>query len=149
MKQVLEGVDVPVKLSPGTKMTSQVDEGVIMLSEEERKIFHSRTAKLLHLVKRARPDILIVESFLCTRVVVMTVEDQAKLDHVLGYLCGTADCKLVLCAQRTGADAAYALHSDSKPHSGVVVYVGETLVYVSSREQKCMSKSPWKQNSLH
>lgn len=66
MKQVLEGVDVPVKLSTGTKMTSQVDEGVIMLSEEKRKIFHSRTAKLLHLVKRARPDILIVVSFLCT-----------------------------------------------------------------------------------
>jgi hypothetical protein len=39
-------------------------------------------------------------------------------------------------------DAAYAIHDDSKSHSGVVVYVGSTLVYVSSRKQKCMSKSP-------
>jgi hypothetical protein len=39
-------------------------------------------------------------------------------------------------------DAAYALHGDSKSHTGVVIYVGNTLVYVSSRKQKCMSKSP-------
>ncbi len=39
-------------------------------------------------------------------------------------------------------DVAYALHSDSKSHTGVVIYVGETLVYVSSKKQKCMSKSP-------
>jgi hypothetical protein len=38
-------------------------------------------------------------------------------------------------------DAAYAVHNDSKSHSGVVVYVGNTLAYVSSRKQKCMSKS--------
>jgi hypothetical protein len=42
----------------------------------------------------------------------------------------------------TLVDAAYALHNDSRSHSGVVVYVGETLVYVSSKKQKCMSKSP-------
>jgi hypothetical protein len=39
-------------------------------------------------------------------------------------------------------DAAYAVHDDSKSHSGVVVYVGNTLAYVSSRKQKCVSKSP-------
>jgi hypothetical protein len=39
-------------------------------------------------------------------------------------------------------DVAYALHSDSRSHSGVVIYVGETLAHVSSRKQKCMSKSP-------
>jgi hypothetical protein len=41
-------------------------------------------------------------------------------------------------------DAAYALHNDSKPHTGVVINLGETLVYVSSKKQKCMSKSPTK-----
>jgi len=39
-------------------------------------------------------------------------------------------------------DAAYALHSDSKSNRGVVIYVGKTLVYVSSKKQMCMSKSP-------
>ncbi len=42
---------------------------------------------------------------------------------------------------RAYVDAAYALHGDSKSHKGVVIYVGETLAYVS-RKQKCMIKSP-------
>jgi len=39
-------------------------------------------------------------------------------------------------------DAAYAIRDDSKSDSAVVIYVGRMLVYVSSRKQKCMSKSP-------
>jgi hypothetical protein len=35
-----------------------------------------------------------------------------------------------------------ASHADSKSHSGVAVYVGNALVYASSRKQKCMMKSP-------
>jgi ABC-type molybdate transport system substrate-binding protein len=38
-------------------------------------------------------------------------------------------------------DAAYALHNDSKSHTGVVIYVGNTMAYVASKKQKCMSKS--------
>jgi hypothetical protein len=147
VQQVLEGVTVAVKLSPGTKTTFTVDEGAVLLVEEERKVFHSTTAKLLYLAKRARPDILTVVSFLCTRVQAATEEDQSKLAHVLGYLKGTQDRTLLLRAQgqcmvRAYVDAAYALHQDSKSHSGVVIFIGETLVYVSSRKQKCMSKSP-------
>jgi hypothetical protein len=46
------------------------------------------------------------------------------------------------CAVVAHVDAAYALHNDSKSHTGVVIYVGGTLVYIASRKQKCMSKSP-------
>jgi hypothetical protein len=91
---------------------------------------------------------LTVVTYLCTRVQNATVEDEKKQARVLGYLASTVGRTLLLCA--TGAncnvvaciDAAYALHGDSKSHTGVVIYVGNTLVYVSSREQKCMSKSP-------
>jgi hypothetical protein len=42
---------------------------------------------------------------------------------------------------RAYIDAAYALHSDSKSHTGVIIFVGHAIVYVSSKKQKCMSKS--------
>jgi hypothetical protein len=85
--------------------------------------------------------------FLCTRVQDATVEDRDKLDRVLGYLRWTEEYVLVLKPYVEGkitayVDAAYALHNDSRSHTGVVIYVGETLVYVSSKKQKCMSKSP-------
>jgi len=70
-----------------------------------------------------------------------------KLARVLGYLKWTEEQVMVLKPCVTGevvayADAAYAIHNDSKSHTGVVIYVGDTLVYVSSKKQKCMSKSP-------
>jgi hypothetical protein len=93
-------------------------------------------AKFFYLTKRARPDILTVASFLCTRVQAAMQQDYEKLEHVLVQ--GTVEWKLVLhhsdsnmhvCAY---VDASYALHRDSKSHIGVV----------SSRKQKCMTKSP-------
>jgi hypothetical protein len=145
--QILEGEDVQVAASPTTKETYNVDEGLQKLCDAEKKWFHSTTAKLLYLAKRAHPDILTAVIFLCTRVQGATCEDKRKLVRVLGYLKGTASRTLLLRAQREKKvtayiDAAYAVHGDSKSHSGVVIYVGDTLACVSSKKQKCMSKSP-------
>jgi len=49
VKQVLEGVDVPVRASPGTKLTFMVGESAKSLSEGDCKEFHSKVAKLLFL----------------------------------------------------------------------------------------------------
>jgi hypothetical protein len=61
--------------------------------------------------------------------------------RVLGYLKGTEKRTLLLRPQREKkivayVDAAYAVHSDSKSHSGVMIYVGDTLAYISSKKQK-------------
>jgi hypothetical protein len=132
VKELLEGVDVLVRASLGTKFTFTIAENTMALAEVDRKVFHTKVAKLLFLSKRARPDILTVVSFLCTRVQTATAEDQAKLNRVLGYLKGTQDRVLLLRNQeksevRAYIDAAYALHNDSKSHSGVALYVGKTL----------------------
>jgi hypothetical protein len=145
--QVLEGEEVEIFESPGTKNMFIVESNSKVLSEEVRKCFHSKTAKLLYLAKRARPDILTAVTFLCTRVQAATEEDRCKLRRVLGYLKGTREHTLVLHAlgeNRITAyvDAAYAIHYDSKSHSSMVVYVGNAMVYTSSKKQKCMSKSP-------
>jgi hypothetical protein len=147
VSQVLEGEDVEVEASPTTKASYNVDENARKLDEEDRKWFHSKTAKLLYLAKLARPDILTAVIFLCTRVQGATYKDREKLKKVLGYLKGTADKKLFLHTQKekkivADVDAAYTVHSDSKSHSGIMIYVGDTLAYVSSKKQKCMSKSP-------
>jgi hypothetical protein len=151
VKKLLEGMEVKQFESPGTKDTFVVDECSKKLAENDRKEFHSRTAKLLYLAKRARPDILTVAIFLCPRVQGATVEDQRKLMRVLGYLSGTQEATLILRATRKPVvtayvDAAYAIHNDSKSHSGVILYVGQTLAYVLSRKQKCTSKAPPRQN---
>jgi len=147
VKQLLEEKNFTEAPSPSTKRTFEVDKGSPLLGDKEKKYFHSTVAKLLFMAKRARPDLLTVVSFLCTRVQGATQQDMGKLERVLGYVKVTQEQAMVLCAQTTQnirayVDAAFALHSDSKSHTGVMVYIGETLVYVSSKKQKCISKSP-------
>ena len=118
-----------------------------LLSADARKQFHTIVAKLLYLAKRARPDILTITSFLCTRVKSPTKLDQRRLWRVLGYLKSTVGLKYNMVPKGPLAivayvDAAFATHEDSKSHSGVAVFVAGMLVYVSSRKQRCVTKSP-------
>jgi hypothetical protein len=118
VKKLLAEADVKLSASPGNHNLLIVNEDAQRLNEEEQKYFHSTMANLLYLAKRARPDILTVVIFLCTQVQYTTVEDREKLERVLGYIKGTQDKVLLLCAciKREIAvyvDAAYALHQDS------------------------------------
>jgi hypothetical protein len=148
LKNLLEPFDNPqVRVVPGNKETFMVKEVAEMLYLKKRTLFHSTVAKLLYLSKRARPDIIAVVSFLCTRVKGLSVEDWEKLSKLLGYLKGTEDYVMRL---RPGAlfrvvayvDASFSVHPDGKLHSGVVVKVGGASVFFGSKKQKCVSNSP-------
>jgi hypothetical protein len=88
-----------------------------------------------------------VVSFLCTRVTRATVEDQKKLEYLLGYLQATRHEVLKLSPSgvlgvEAYVDAAFAPHADSKSHTGVAIFIGGALVFAASRKQKCVTKSP-------
>jgi hypothetical protein len=148
LESVLKDMKGLVRQSlPGTRNVFQVDKDSVLLEAEEASVFHTITAKLLYLAKRARPDILTVISFLCTRVTGPTVEDKAKLDHLLGYLHGTRNQVLTINKPEDNqlvmyVDAAYALHDKGESHSGVVIAIGGVVVFISSKKQKCVAKSP-------
>jgi len=96
VKKLLEEVTAKGQSSPGNHNSFVVDDDAQMLEESEKQYFHSMTVKLLYLAKRARPDILTVVAFLCTRVQCATIQDRDKLNRVLGYLKWTEDFVLVL-----------------------------------------------------
>jgi hypothetical protein len=39
-------------------------------------------------------------------------------------------------------DAAYGLHEKGESHTGVIILFGGVVVYVASKKQKCIAKSP-------
>ncbi len=55
---------------------------------------------MLYLAKWARPAILTVVSFLCTRVMLPTVDDLKKLFSLLEYLHATREKVLILVKQQ-------------------------------------------------
>jgi hypothetical protein len=115
------------------------------LSELGAKEYHTIVAKLLYLGKRARPDILLTEAYLCTKVKAPTEADRVKLDRLLKYLNGTKEYVLVLdpgddLAVTGYIDASFGCHPDGKSHSGLVVTVGGATVLVMSSKQKIVTK---------
>jgi hypothetical protein len=86
-------------------------------------------AKLLYLWKRARPDIIAVVGFLCTRVKGPTEEDEKKLSRVLSYLNGSKDQVMKLKPSgifkvEAFVDVSFTTHPDGKSHSEIVIQVG-------------------------
>jgi len=78
IKEAIEayGDDVSMKIAtPADRNLFAVNDESEELKEGKSAIFHSVVAKLLHLSKRARPDIEPTVAFLCTRVSKSTVED--------------------------------------------------------------------------
>jgi hypothetical protein len=148
LQQVLNGVQgLKRKSIPGGRNTFQVDLESALLNEQQSAWYHTITAKLLYLAKRARPDILTVVSFLCTRVTKPTEEDMNKLEHLLGYLQATKEKVLTISKQQNSilevyVDAAYGLHEKGESHTGVVLLFRGVVVYVASKKQKCIAKSP-------
>ncbi len=39
-------------------------------------------------------------------------------------------------------DASFALHADSKSHTGIAVFIRGAMVFAASQKQKCVTKSP-------
>lgn len=75
MKQSLEesitesGMEIKKSaINPARGDLFEVDDDLPVLPKKELEMFHSTVAKLLHLSIRARPDLQLALSFLCTRV---------------------------------------------------------------------------------
>ena len=117
-----------------------------LLTAEKKRIFHRITAQLLFLAKRARPDIQTAVAFLTTRVKCPDVHDWKKLGRVIKYLRGTPKLCLTLESESLNvikwwADGAFAVHSDCKSHTGVVMSLGKGAAYSTSKKQKLNTKS--------
>ncbi len=71
----------PADTPAGSDLLAVLDSAEL-LGKSAREDFHSRVAKLLHLAKQTRPDILLPINFLCTRVLQHTVQDWKKLIRI-------------------------------------------------------------------
>jgi hypothetical protein len=97
LKKVLEGYDsLSLCSMPRKKTLFAVDDMADSLAEAEQKVFHTALVRLLYLSKRARPDIMMVVAFLCTRVTRTMTEDRQKRERILGYLKKMEDYMLQL-----------------------------------------------------
>ena len=82
--------------NPENEHLFKVNDQAESLSQGNADLFHSTTAKILFLCKRARPDVQTSIAFLCTRVKSPDVDDMKKLRRLVCYLRDTKELGTML-----------------------------------------------------
>jgi len=116
------------------------------LNNNKKELFHSTTARLLYLAKRARPDLLVAVSYLTKRVQNPTNDDYSKLERAIKYLRHTKNYGITLQCDNIISilayiDASHGVHDNLRSHTGSVVTMGKGPVYAKSSSQKINTKS--------
>jgi len=134
--------------TPAAEHLFTVNNKAPKLSPERKETFHTTVAKGLFLCKRARPDLQPTVPFLCTRVKDPDEDDWKKLLRMLKFLQATRNDELTLEAEKGELvvckwypDAAFAVHSDYKSHTGAVLTLGKGAVNTISAKQKLNTRS--------
>ena len=101
----------------GNNQLFKVDDDSPSLLPKETEIFHRHFARLLFASKRARPDIQVCVTFLCTQVKPQTEQDYKKLKRFISYLQETVHLPLVIGADNSGTltwniNASLVVHQD-------------------------------------
>ena len=132
--------------TPAATHLFETNEDAKKLTEKEAQFFHTTTAKMLFMCKRARPDIQTAVSFLCTRVKEPDCDDYKKLRRVIRYLKKTTN--LVMRLQITDmtvikwwVDASFAVHPNMRGHTGGVMMMGRGAIIATSTKQKLNTRS--------
>ena len=133
-------------ITPASRHLLNVNLESPKLDPARRENFHSTTAKLLYLEKRARPDLELAVSFLTTRVSDPTEQDWNKLCRVMSFLENTKDeVRVIGCdtleSIYTWIDAAYAVHDNMRSHTGGLMSMGWGALEAKSTKQKLNTKS--------
>ena len=127
--------------SPAANHLFDINHDCEKVNSEEADKFHHFVAKLLYLAKRTRPDILLAEAFLCTRVKEPDHGNYKMLGLCLSYVQGTKTLCLTLEAKDMSVihwwiDASFAVHDDYKSHTGACLSFGKGCPVNISSKQK-------------
>ncbi len=117
-----------------------------LLEKSKAEVYHTFVAKGLFACKRARPDLHLVISSLCTRVKQPTVDDWNKLLHMMNFIQKSVNDPLIMSAENLRiikwfVDAAFAVHPDFKSHTGGIMTLGKGAPITISRKQKLNTRS--------
>ena len=140
-----ESIDGEVA-SPAAKYLFNVPENDEEIDDEREERFHTVVAKLLYIMKRARPDLEPSVAFLCTRVSKCGSSDWKKLRRVLQYAKQTLHDHRVIGASSfndvfTFVDASYGVYDNMRGVTGGCMSMGRGVFHARSSKQKLNTKS--------
>lgn len=141
------GKELRTCIMPAEKDLYFIQDVEVPLDDNRKSRFHTVVARLLYLSKRTRSDNAVAVNFLCTRVLNPIIDDEKKLERVLGYMKNKIrKSRLIDRSKGTEMyiDAAFSAHPDGKGQSGCVLVFGNTVLEASTRKQTCATRDSTK-----
>jgi hypothetical protein len=133
------------KTPEGVSDEDSEDTNVVDLNFEEAATYRSQVALCLYLAKRTRPDWLHTVNLLCRKAQSPNVKDLERLKRLLRYASYTRDKVLRLkCKElklHVFIDASFATAQDRKSTTGVVIMLGQAVIWCKSGKQSIITKS--------
>ena len=138
-----------ITLTPATGKLFNVDKDAERINKKMSEVFQSLIAKLLYIMKRARPDIQTSVSFLMKRVSKSDMDDWKKLKRVLSFLKRTEDGlqnteTSSLTEIMTWIDTSHAVHENMRTHLSCIMSMGISALHAKSSAEKISTKSTCK-----
>jgi len=100
---------------------------------------------LSYIAQRTRPDILFPVNAMATAVSKPPKVIIKHLDRAFGYLSNTVSKGILLGAKDTTltvmADASFGIHRDGKSHSGILIFMDNSILLAKSVKQKLVTLS--------
>ena len=131
-----------VATTPAADYLFKVRDSAPKLDEERAILFHRKTAQILFVAQRGRPDLRTAISFLTKRVHSPDEDDYKKLARVVKYMRKTKFLRLTIEAtfldqNHWFIDGAFAVHADMKSHTtGAYMTFGKGMLDGSSNCQR-------------
>ena len=123
-----------------------ISEDATKLSQDDADLFHLFLAQLIYLSHRARPEIQIAVSFLCTRVRGSDTDDCKNMVRLMKYIQWTIGLPLILSIKKSGnikryIYAEFSVNQYMRSHTGGFMTTVTVGAYVQSSKQKLNIKS--------
>ena len=153
MEEMIDEIisDVPedmdgVATTPAADHLFKVRDNAPKLSEDRADFFHRKTAQILFVSHRGRPDFRTAISFLTKRVQTPDEDDYKKLARLVKYMRKTKFLRLTIEANFLDQnhwfiDGAFAVHPDMKSHTGSYMTFGKGMIDGASKGQKINTTS--------
>jgi hypothetical protein len=133
--------------TPANNHLFTLKEGAAKLNAEQNQMFHSVVQGLSYASQRVRWDLLLVVSFLKSRVSCPDEFDWQKLMRALAYLNATKKLGLTLgvtggaIAVDSSIDASHAVHENGRSQGGLAISLGLGVVKARSHKLGLNTKS--------
>ena len=127
-----------------SSMLFSIHKAYSRLGTAEADDFVSMTARMLFAAKRARPNIQVVVTCLCTRVREPTEDNYLKLTRGIWYIFDTVHLPLIIEWDESGTlirciDASFVVNNALRSHTGAMLTFGRGAVFSLSNKQKVNS----------